>query len=787
MQLKTRPPALLVLLLLMLPFSLAAQYTVSARIKDKSTSEALPYCSVALMQNDSAHSFAITDNSGYFEIPATRGQYKLVIRYVGYMPDTIAVKVSNKNVYLGIIRMQPDARELSGVEIKASTKNIDIDKDEVMVTNKMRTAASSAREVLEKVNGVTYDRYNDAIKVDNDGNIIILVNGLEKNQEYIKNLDPERIAKIEVIRDPAGRYGVEGYSAIINIILKQNYVGQELQAGLTNIFDYKAPSSDYILPIQNYNLGYNYSRKNLNLYARGYASFNHFGMPHSINTVYANGLEIEQTQAAGQDRNMSMRQQNYNITLGADYQLDSKNTISLELNGNQSPENPTTTDYQYNFLHQDSLVQSVLYQSQMESQSSGWVGSLFYIGNYDDSRSLKADFTYGQNSSESTTEFGFLDSARVRNGTDTRISFANLNAEWTQTLSKKFSWQAGYGGKWKDSKNNNLIQDSATYHRYTEYRNKAFAYGTWRIAEKLQMKFGIGLENNYAQFDQYERSLWIFKPHFDLFYKPGQMFNMKLKYRVSTSYPDISQTDPTEIQTDMFSISKGNPKLKPTAIHHLSLKMNVLQGLISIEPYFEYSNNYITSVGYLQPDGVFISTYGNSGEYINKGVEANLTIPLGKSFVWQNSLDLYQSDLSYQDISNSLSDWRGESQLIYMNQKLDLMAGLLYQRYNSNYITLQGHYNGQNDYWAVMLQKGFFKNSLNVMLLAFLPIDWGADFTQTNYVQTKDYEQTAITDINILKQLFMVQVNYRFHKGKTITHIEKEVEQERVKQKGGIF
>jgi hypothetical protein len=49
----------------------------------------------------------------------------------------------------------------------------------------MRKGAGDTKDVLSRVKGVDYDRYNNKIKVNNEDNIIILVNGLEKDQEYI--------------------------------------------------------------------------------------------------------------------------------------------------------------------------------------------------------------------------------------------------------------------------------------------------------------------------------------------------------------------------------------------------------------------------------------------------------------------------------------------------------------------------------------------------------------------------------------------------------------------------
>ena len=784
---KLTPKILLLFIFIISTFSASAQYYLSARVKDKKTNKALPYCSVGLYENDSTGKFAITDKDGYFEIPAKSGKYMLIVRFMGYKTDSLSVTMERKNKFLGTIKLEETGIQLEGVEVKASTKDIDIDKQEVLVTNQMRTAAASARDVLDKVEGVTYDRYKDAIKVDNDGNVIILVNGLEKDQAYVKDIDPDRIARIEVIRDPSGRYGVEGYSAIINIILKQNYVGQELYIGANNIFDYKAPSPDLVMPIQNYWGGYTFSRKNLNIYTRAYIGRTTFGLPNTIETKYSSGLDIKQEIPDDMERNMMAHQSYNNITLGADYQIDAKNTISMEMGGNISPTTPSNFDYRYDFYKNDSIFYSSHYESKSETSSSSYYASAFYIGNYSSTKSLKADFTFGNSQSENTTDFGFTDSVKTRNKTQTGIYYTNANIEWTQALSKKFSWQAGFGSKWKKSENNNTISDSATFHRLNEWRNKAFAYGIWRISDKLQMKVGLASENNYSTFDQYERSLWLFKPHFDFFYKPSQMFNVKLKYRVNSNYPSISQTDPTEIQSDLYHISKGNPKLKPTNIHRFSLRFNIMQGLVSLEPYYEVSRNYITSVGYLRSDGMFVSTYGNSGLFEEYGTRLNITIPIGKSIFWQNSARLYHSEISYDSLHNSLSDWRGESQLFYTNRKIDLMAGIIYQRNNSKTLSLQGYQNQQNDYWGLLVQKSFFKKSLNIMLMAFLPIDWGAEYTQTQYLETSDYSQTVINDINILKQLVMIRINYRFHKGKEISTINKDVEKEEIKKEGGLF
>ena len=73
------------------------------------------------------------------------------------------------------------------------------------------------------------------------------------------------------------------------------------------------------------------------------------------------------------------------------------------------------------------------------------------------------------------------------------------------------------------------------------------------------------------------------------------------------------------------------------------------------------------------------------------------------------------------------------------------------------------------------------------MLMAFLPIDFAAKYNQVTYIKTPSYNKTTTVDISVLKQLFMIQLSYRFHRGKTISTIEKDLDKENVGGHKGIF
>ena len=185
---------------------------VSGQIKDAQTKGALEFCTItALNTKDSLITGTVTNNKGFFTLPVEPGVYRFVFSFTGYKKDTTQAMMVSANKFIGVFKLEPTAEFLNEVSVKANSSENQLDRDVQIVTDKMKTGSTNTKEVLEKINGVTYDRYSNSIKVDNDEKVIILVDGLEKDQEYIKNLSPDRLKKVEIIRDPGGRYALEGY------------------------------------------------------------------------------------------------------------------------------------------------------------------------------------------------------------------------------------------------------------------------------------------------------------------------------------------------------------------------------------------------------------------------------------------------------------------------------------------------------------------------------------------------------------------------------------------------
>lgn len=787
---------LLLSLLFMTQFVGAQQEKyVSGQILDSINKQPMAYCAVGFYnQKKELIKGVATDEKGFFSTSLSNGFYSMMIDYLGYKKKTIPVRIYKNNQFLGKFHITPDDNQLKTVVLKGSTKKFEVDKYIYTVTSKMKVSAANTNDVLDKIKGVNYDRYNNLIKVDGDTNVKILVNGLEKDLEYIQNLNPDRIKKIEVIRDPGGRYGLQGFSALINVILKQNYVGTEINFNNQSIIDPDAYDKAYILPANNMTLTYNYTYNKVNVYTKYSQYVNNFSFPMHNYKSYSNGTEINRVPKDDKP-NFFKKAINDRFVAGADYYINPLHTLSFEtsfsnifFNKNEDKGLFLLQEFQNNILTNESEV-----INDNDTDKTSNYQSVFYVGKLSDNDDLTMDMTLSSSKDESLNTYltdGIEDRTTQSNSTNSKFVY---NAQWTHQLSNKSNIQFGYGlsrlNRTGHTKLNftQLNTHSNTDFDYKDLRNELYAYYATKFSKKLSLKLGLAGEMSLPEALGNKTRYFIYQPYLDLKYKLTKKVDLKLKYRSDSDYPSLEQVNPSEIYMDAQSVSIGNPNLKPSVKHKLSLRTNFMNGVMFIEPYYHFSSSYIGQIGRLRNDGLIEYTYDNVGKYLHYGVKASFAIPLGKTIFWQNNVNYYKSSITYNNHINALKDWSLNSNLMYVNRKNGITSGFIYQRGMNKYISTQGYHKWNNDFMAVMFQKPFMKKRLNLMLLYMLPVERGIDFIQGDFVSTPNYSSENTYDIHLLKNVVVFRLNYRFNKGKTIRKTKKDIPQEKEPKKNGIF
>jgi len=774
-------------------------FSISGQLKDAETKEKISYGRVVVLnQKDSVITGGLTDEDGFYQFQLNPGYYKISFPVLGYQSDTLDVGVIYQETFLGVTQLQKGDKELDEFKVNVAGTRNDFNKDVHVVTDKLKNGSNDTKDVLDKISGLNYDRYEGTISVDNDKNIIILVNGVEKNYDYIKNLAPDRLLRVEVIRDPGGRYGVEGYSAIVNIILRNDYKGSEFFFKANPLFDLDTKDINDLLITNQFYLSYNYTYNKVNLYGIANQGYNYFPITISNDTRFGDSLRIEERPIS--DRNNSVISMlNTNYTVGVDYNISPTQTLSLESSLTALPRgfDKNSFDYSTQLFYNDSLVDEYDFLTTTDSRRLVSYSSLFYVRKFRQNDELNVNFTYShfnQDAETNTIQSGIYN--RLETGKNIKNN-TRFNAEYSREINPTWNLQIGYGNSYKGLNNQfdvtqTILSDSSQFQlennfAFNDFRHKAYSYASWRRNAKLGVKFGLATELSQPESEGTRFTYLIYQPLVDIAYSPSKNFNASLKLRTDSRYPNISEVNPFQSQVNPFAFSTGDPTIKPTTIQRLSLRMNLLQGLASLEPYYHFSNNYIAQTGEIRTDGLFQYQAGNVDFYENRGLKANLTIPFGKQLFLQNDFNFYTSKIRDNSTSIEVSDWSANSKLLYVVDSTNTVLGLIYQKENVKRINGLGYSRGNVDFWLAFVQKPIFKQRGSIMLGYFLPVNFGMNYNQGSYQESGAYSVDNFVDVELIKNMFIVEFNFRFNKGKKVKKKDKDVQMESEGGGGGIF
>ena len=112
------------LIFLSFPFLLSAQtkFTVSGTVRDKKTGESLIGANIIMQER--SRTGGTTNSYGFYSLTAPSGDYKMIVSFSGYQPDTIQISL-NKNIVLPVELSTQDI-QLTEVEVTAQKKDDNI-------------------------------------------------------------------------------------------------------------------------------------------------------------------------------------------------------------------------------------------------------------------------------------------------------------------------------------------------------------------------------------------------------------------------------------------------------------------------------------------------------------------------------------------------------------------------------------------------------------------------------------------------------------------------------------
>ncbi len=693
---------LLVLAALIISLPGRAQLLITGKVVN-TQQEPLPAVVVRLYDmRDSLRYVTLTNDKGLFEIPATYGVYRLILTYVGYQPDTFRLTVT-ANVNLGTLILHPYEHALQEVKITIRPARTYVDRKVYVITDSLRQRYPKTSLLLKRIPEVAYNPALEEISVLGSHNVLVLVDGIPRSPKAVLNIPSSQIAKIEIITEPTGQYGLEGYDAIINIITRQYFKGYELTFG-SMIEGYPAPPDG---------LPYLIDR---GLYTEGTATFGR-------NTIWF---------AADAWDDYTFSAYRYQKSTPAD-------TLHLEIVSPQTQFSRLAygaLGFQHRFSNATRLALFGLMdishdsgQVQLQHTNIATPGLTIREISSDQQWTLVALLETAFSSRWKSTIQPEVSFSRLRYATYLFFDRTAISHTRNQELSFQLVW------------NNTLHIDSSRRLSFGTVLNYERAYGLLTLNDTTPFRSDYWNSTLYAGY-LFTLAGWqgLLTAHIGLFRLNDQplqyellpdlkfkrqfsdLFLLKIGYRLQRHLPDLSRLHSGQTLSPDLIVISGNPNLKAYYSHHAYVEANVAD-IVTLRPYIKWTPRQIV-VQYLY-DSLrqdLIAQPVHAHRYWQAGLAGSLQLPLTAFLFLYLQGQVYRPYLAYGPYQRAQWMQHWHSML-----EAELFNGYLYLYLQANYhqfYTLL--VNGiARDYTTAFLAGADFNllnDRLGISLIYYLPV-----------------------------------------------------------------
>ena len=770
---------------------------IKGKLLDAGNSNPLPFANVALYSktDSSLVKGGTTQEDGEFvikNIPSS--EYYMKISFMGYKEKVIPeIDVENgQSVYnLGKIQLKQESKTLDEVDVKADRikgKN-KIDRTVYNLNKKIKSVSSDGLEVLERIPEVSVDMF-DNVSIEGNSNILFTVNDVVRDKDYVAQLNPKQIDKVEVITNPSVKYDA-GISSVINIVLKE-----KVNYGLQGQIKGTAPTPDAVIINPMINL--EYGRNNVRLYARNRTHYENFtGSTDVKNKQFRNNNTWKQVKNG--EGNLTFGRNTLNA--GIDWFIDDQNTVNFNVKSNISAYKQEDFGMNQRTFENDELIRkSDIVKDDTED------GQNMYYSMY-----WKNDFD--QEGQKMIVETGYYDgitdqTLRYKNtnldlntgealGTYQReeyVSNENSNIPLKIDYEQKFDnikLETGYKGlyEWYNNELSTGYSDApVSTFKYDEIRHAGYVnlsgkINKWKLQAGLRAEYsGIDMDN------EAENNYLCLLPQASIYKKLENSQTLKLNYRRRIFRPRMSDLRPIEQWSDSMHVRRGNPDLDPAYSNRMELaySKNFKSNFIKPKVYAEYTTNGFHDISYINENDVTETTVDNIGKAWEYGFSLTGALQPAKWLKLNANASVFnrhitsESDLSVTEEPQQKWSYRTSVNAIISPYK---DWNLLYKlRYQSPSIEYQ-----RTNYRDMIMFAGIQKNileNLKVQLFSIIPVS--DSFTYDRHVtETPDvYQENAgSVDFNFVATL---AVTWNFDYGKNIKKLKRSMENKDKGSKGAL-
>ncbi len=568
---------------LLLIFALAATFNLSAaeqsqltgRVVD-SNSEPVSYATVVVSQDGSQVAGAATDDQGAFALSLTKGNYSLIVSFVGYKEYHAEIDGTEA---LGDITLEQESTAIESVEVKSNFIRREADRFVVDVANSPSAIGQDGEELLRSAPGVWVD--DEKISINGSSNPKIFVNDRELKMSaeqlliYIRNLKSEDVRRIDVVPLSGAEEDASSASGAIKIYLKR-----QLESGMVGNISMRGATSKYMNSFSP-SASVNYQSQKLTVNTSAW--YNRYDSETWINSNsdYSSGAKLtDSNTSSGEAERAGGR-------IEAIYDFNDRHSIGGEISLYGSGDDDTsafTSDMQ--LADAKFLTDGANSTNSSSNNISATFNYIYKIDSLGSTLKLLADYNRNKsdNFTDSRSTTNGIDSLyRANSGAEYKVSTVSLAYE--RILAPATSIKSGAKFTSNDMDSRSLythlsgeewqsLTDYNSDEIYTEnigaaYLSASSRMGRWGVVAGLRAEYTSTTGGDNELNKDY---LSLF-PNANVSYSLDDMSSNSiiLQYARSINRPSFWNLNPSRTQISEYSYQIGNPALKPEYSNSINL------------------------------------------------------------------------------------------------------------------------------------------------------------------------------------------------------------------------
>jgi len=740
-------------------------------------STSIPYATVVLTKNHKTAPYffkgTITDEKGAFEFNKIEaGEYMLRISSIGYSSITKKINIASTHpLDIETFILQDSTFLINETmviaeRIKGKSEN---EKNIYFINNKIVEASGNVPDMLRHIPGIQVDLKQN-ISLNGKKDILIFVEGKERDKSYISQLNPAQIDKIEVLTTPPSNY--EGdISGIINIILKK-----DSSIGFGGHFFSEIPTTSAIVySFPTYNFYYNH--KKINLYTSYNGEINYENIDEStFRQIYNPELTISSVQHVRQNN------KSHKFHYGVDYYVTNHDVISL-----YGFLNPYSSEQNGNVILRASGYVNKQWDAKRQEKDNNinLFNSIYYKHTFNNGSELSTEYSNIHIYSKNTLSYINTDNSNEQiNKQSPKETDNHLKIDFITFTNKKTKLSTGVNIKIQSMQD----QSSKEFH----YNQQIYAwYGTVTYqTSKYNLNCGLRLEDAKSkQEDSFNKSNFSILPYAALYYKINNEQTLSISYRRKINRPSIYELTPYTYTDNPYDIRIGNSLLNSEYQNSISMEyaLRFKSNYISSRLFYESKSDIINKLTLFDENSIFKTQECNLGSVHDFGMQILGSLSFGRLTITP-SIRMYKrttlaNNYAQQKNIEDKKQWIAESDLTsILSFKHDFALSTIFQ-----YTTAKNNIQDNaycNALYFVSIDKTFKKN-IKLGIVTALP------FTKTFVYQGSDiktYNFSSHYTGNLKLPTFplMFRFSYQFNYGKKKTITTHKIEDIKTRPKSGF-